>query len=107
MKVETAVLANHQPAEPDPASGRREVKPLLVATTGGVANYEDLRGGRSSDVLRAWRQRALSTFGRRVEWDEDGALKSGVVRSVDEEGGLVVETDTGSARIVSGELRWT
>ena len=71
-----------------------------------AARYDDLRGGRSSDVVQAWRQRASSTFGRRVEWDEDGAPKSGVVRNVDDEGGLMVETDAGSARVVSGELRW-
>jgi biotin-(acetyl-CoA carboxylase) ligase len=69
-----------------------------------AARYDDLRGGR--DVVQAWRQRASSTFGRRVEWDEDGASKSGVVRNVDDEGGLMVETDAGSARVVSGELRW-
>ena len=71
-----------------------------------AGRYEDLRAGRGSDVVDAWRQRAASTFGRRVEWDEDGAMKSGIVRTLDHEGGLIVETDAGSARVVSGELRW-
>ena len=69
-------------------------------------SYDELRGGRGADVVDAWRRRASSTFGRRVEWDEDGALKSGIIRNVDDEGGLIVETGAGTARVVSGELRW-
>jgi BirA family biotin operon repressor/biotin-[acetyl-CoA-carboxylase] ligase len=70
------------------------------------ARYTDLRAGRAQNVLDAWKQRAASTFGRSVEWDDDGVMKTGVVRSIDAEGGLLVETDAGAAKVVSGELRW-
>ena len=71
-----------------------------------AARYDDLRDRRGGDVVGAWRRRASATFGRRVEWDEEGAMKSGIVRNLDDEGGLIVEMDAGSARVVSGELRW-
>jgi BirA family biotin operon repressor/biotin-[acetyl-CoA-carboxylase] ligase len=71
-----------------------------------AARYDDLRAGRHRAVVEAWRQRASSTFGRRIEWGEDGASKSGVVRDIDDDGGLMIETAAGSARVVSGEVRW-
>ena len=70
------------------------------------ARYADLRAGRSQDVVDAWRQRAATTFGRSVEWDDDGGMKTGVVRNIDDEGRLIVETDAGVSTVVSGELRW-
>ena len=71
-----------------------------------ATRYQDLRDSRRASVIEAWRHRASSTLGRRVEWDEDGAAKSGVVRDVDDEGALMIETAAGNARIVSGEVRW-
>lgn len=71
-----------------------------------AARYADLKAGRRVVVLDSWRQRAASTFGRRVEWDDGGAVASGVVAGIDEDGGLVVSTTGGAARIVSGEVRW-
>ena len=69
--------------------------------------YRDLRSGHRRAVLDAWRLRASSTFGRRVEWDDNGRAAAGVVADIDDEGGLVVETTAGTTRIVSGEVRWT
>ena len=71
-----------------------------------AARYGDLKAGRRASVLAAWRTRAASTLGRRVEWDDGGAVASGVVAGIDEDGGLVVSTTAGTARIVSGEVRW-
>jgi BirA family biotin operon repressor/biotin-[acetyl-CoA-carboxylase] ligase len=71
-----------------------------------AARYMELRAGRSADVARAWRRRASVTFGRPVEWDDGGALTSGVVRNIDDEGALIVDTPAGVARVLSGELRW-
>jgi BirA family transcriptional regulator, biotin operon repressor / biotin---[acetyl-CoA-carboxylase] ligase len=71
-----------------------------------AARYEDLRGGRCRAVTDAWRFRASPTFGKAVEWDESGAVQSGVVRDLDDEGALIVDTPGGVARLVSGELRW-
>jgi len=71
-----------------------------------AARYMDLKAGRRASVLDSWRTRAASTFGRRVEWDDGGAVVSGVAADIDEDGGLVVSTTAGAARIVSGEVRW-
>ena len=70
------------------------------------ARYVDLHGGRCLDVVGAWRERASPTFGRPVEWVDEGAAKAGVVRDIDDEGGLLVDTEAGVVRVVSGELRW-
>ena len=70
------------------------------------ARYADLRAGRCQGVVGAWRQRASPTFGQPVEWVDEGATKAGVVRDMDEEGGLLVDTEAGIVRVVSGELRW-
>jgi len=71
-----------------------------------AARYTDLTAGRCQDVVGAWRRRASSTFGRAVEWVDEGATRAGVVRDIDEEGGLLVDTGAGIVRVVSGELRW-
>ena len=68
--------------------------------------YRDLQAGRCGAVLDACRLRAASTFGRRVEWNDNGRALTGTVADIDDEGGLVVETTAGTARIVSGEVRW-
>jgi len=78
LKVETAALENSQPLEANPASGRREVKPLLVATTGGVANYEDLRGGTGRDIFfrpDRYQRSDLGPIGVAVELDLDGEMQ--------------------------------
>jgi len=68
--------------------------------------YQNLRDGHARSVVDAWRARAASTFGRRVEWDDGGMAAAGVVAGIDDAGGLVVKTAAGVTRIVSGELRW-
>lgn len=80
---------------------------LLAACLVRLAiRYRDLTEGRRAYVLEAWRARAASTFGRRVEWDEGDVVMSGVVTGIDDDGGLVVGTAGGAVRIVSGEVRW-
>jgi BirA family transcriptional regulator, biotin operon repressor / biotin---[acetyl-CoA-carboxylase] ligase len=71
-----------------------------------AARYTDLRTGRREDVVGAWRRRAWPTFGSPVEWIDEGAAKAGVVSDIDEAGGLLVDTEAGIVRVVSGELRW-
>ncbi len=68
--------------------------------------YDDLRHRRAPEVLDAWRRRAAPTFGRRVEWDEDGRGRQGTVRGIDDAGALVVAHERGEARLVAGEVRW-
>ena len=80
---------------------------LLAACLARLAvRYRDLTEGHRAFVLEAWRARAASTFGRRVEWDEGEVVMSGVVAGIDDDGGLVVGTAGGAVRIVSGEVRW-
>lgn len=69
--------------------------------------YRDLRGGRHGEVLSAWRTRASSMLGRRVAWDASGTALQGVAERVDDDGALVVRTNEGLVRIISGEVRWT
>ena len=68
--------------------------------------YRNLNEGNATMVVDAWRTRAASTVGRRVEFYDGGMAMTGVVAGIDDEGGLVVETATGVTRIVSGEVRW-
>jgi BirA family biotin operon repressor/biotin-[acetyl-CoA-carboxylase] ligase len=53
-----------------------------------------------------WRERAISTFGRRVEWDVAGVTRHGVAEDVDETGALLVRDGATRARVISGEVRW-
>jgi len=71
-----------------------------------AARYADLSADRCRHVVNAWKQRAAPTFGRPVAWVEEGAAHAGVVRGIDDEGGLLVDTEAGIVRVVSGELRW-
>jgi BirA family biotin operon repressor/biotin-[acetyl-CoA-carboxylase] ligase len=89
--------------------GRAVDRGLVFAEclTAFALRYDDLREGRSPGVLAAWRQRAAATFGRRIEWDADGAIVSGVAEDIDETGALLVNAGGQRRRIVSGEVRWT
>ena len=54
------------------------------------------------DILQAWRAASPNASGTRVEWDG----KQGVTAGVDDSGALLVTTNTGTERIIAGELRW-
>ena len=54
------------------------------------------------DILQAWRAASPNANGTRVEWDG----KQGVTAGVDDSGALLVTTNTGTERIIAGELRW-
>jgi BirA family biotin operon repressor/biotin-[acetyl-CoA-carboxylase] ligase len=71
-----------------------------------AARYDDLQAGRTQSILDAWRQRAASTFGRRVEWTSANGREQGVVLDIDGSGALLVRAAQGTERVVSGELRW-
>lgn len=75
---------------------------LLVSLS---ARYEELRGGRSDEVLRVWRARSASTLGRMVEWDAGGPRR-GVADGIGDDGALLIRTDEGLERVISGEVRW-
>jgi len=71
-----------------------------------AARYRDLNDGREGAVMAAWRSRAASMLGRRVEWDMAGASQRGMAERVDEDGALLVRTENGLVRVISGEVRW-
>jgi BirA family transcriptional regulator, biotin operon repressor / biotin---[acetyl-CoA-carboxylase] ligase len=70
------------------------------------SRYRDLHEGRGDAVVSAWRARGASMLGRRVQWDSAGAVHEGTAERVDDEGALIVKTETGSVRVISGEVRW-
>ena len=71
-----------------------------------AAWYAELQAGRGAAVIAQWRQRAVATFGRPVEWNADGARQTGVAENIDEDGALLVKTKAGVMRVISGEVRW-
>jgi BirA family transcriptional regulator, biotin operon repressor / biotin---[acetyl-CoA-carboxylase] ligase len=70
-----------------------------------AGRYRQLQEGAMAPVVADWRVRAAATLGRAVEWN-DGARRQGVAEDVDEHGSLIVRSDSGTVRIISGEVRW-
>ncbi|HEY6214572.1 MAG TPA: biotin--[acetyl-CoA-carboxylase] ligase [Vicinamibacterales bacterium] len=84
--------------------------PLLAETLAALAaRYDDLLAGRFDAILNGWRGRAGDDIASRarVAWDAGDGPRSGTVVDIDDEGALLVETERGRVRIVSGELTWT
>jgi BirA family transcriptional regulator, biotin operon repressor / biotin---[acetyl-CoA-carboxylase] ligase len=80
---------------------------LLVQCLSALhVRYRDLQSKSSASVIARWRELALSTFGRRVEWDVAGVTRSGIAEDIDETGALLVRDGTSRARVISGEVRW-
>jgi BirA family biotin operon repressor/biotin-[acetyl-CoA-carboxylase] ligase len=71
-----------------------------------ASRYQDLQHGRGDTVVRAWRGRAASMLGRRVQWDAAGATRDGVALDIDDTGALVIRTAAGLTRVTAGEVRW-
>jgi BirA family biotin operon repressor/biotin-[acetyl-CoA-carboxylase] ligase len=71
-----------------------------------AARYDDLQSGRGTAVVGAWRTRAASMLGRRVQWEGAGATHDGVALDIDDTGALVVRTAAGPVRVTAGEVRW-
>ena len=70
------------------------------------SRYDDLLADRRDALVAAWRTRAASTFGRRVEWDAGGMMKRGTAHDIDADGALLVRTEAALVRVISGEVRW-
>ena len=80
---------------------------LLAECLCGLAGrYQDLASGRRDAVVEAWRGRAASMRGRRVQWNEAGGAHEGIADSIDDTGALVVRTNAGLARVTAGDVRW-
>jgi BirA family biotin operon repressor/biotin-[acetyl-CoA-carboxylase] ligase len=68
--------------------------------------YDQLRGGNTDDILRAWRDAAPSAERRRIEWHTPDGVREGVTAGIDHTGALLARTSAGIERIVGGEVRW-
>ena len=79
---------------------------LVQCLTALDARYRDLQTGAAAAVIGRWRARAVSTFGRRVEWDVAGVTRHGIAEDIDETGALLVRDGAVRARVISGEVRW-
>jgi BirA family biotin operon repressor/biotin-[acetyl-CoA-carboxylase] ligase len=88
--------------------GRAVDRGLLLAEclAALAARYGDLQRGDADAVVHAWRQRAASTLGRTVRWDVAGLAREGVAETIDATGALIVRTDAGPVRLISGEVQW-
>jgi BirA family transcriptional regulator, biotin operon repressor / biotin---[acetyl-CoA-carboxylase] ligase len=71
-----------------------------------AAHYDRLRSHRHKEILDAWRHRAASSLGRPVEWEANRSRHHGIAEDVDDRGALLVRTDAGVERVISGEVRW-
>lgn len=81
---------------------------LLVETLAAVGRrYGDLLDGRYDAILDAWRERAPSAIGTRVQWSTSAGQQSGVTAGIDARGALQVQVGDRVERIVSGELVWS
>lgn len=69
-----------------------------------AARYEQLLQRRTEGILGAWRARSQASFGRPVEFD--AGARRGIAEGIDDSGALLVRTDTGVERVISGEVRW-
>jgi BirA family biotin operon repressor/biotin-[acetyl-CoA-carboxylase] ligase len=70
-----------------------------------AARYRELQGG-GGKIIDAWRARAASMLGRRVQWEGAGATHDGIALDIDDTGALVVRTAAGAVRLTAGEVRW-
>jgi BirA family biotin operon repressor/biotin-[acetyl-CoA-carboxylase] ligase len=70
------------------------------------SRYRDLQSRARATVIDRWRDRAVSTLGRRVEWDVAGVTRHGVAEDIDDTGALLVRDGTMRTRVISGEVRW-
>lgn len=88
--------------------GRAVDRGLLLAEclASFAGRYQDLASGRTGAVVAAWRSWASATFGRRVRWDDAGALREGAIEGLDDSGALMVRTAEGSLRITAGDVAW-
>lgn len=80
---------------------------LVVALAGGILEAQRRLGDDGTSWVReSWRRFGHAGFGATVRWNESGVERRGVVRDVDADGALVVESGRDRCRLVAGEVFW-
>ena len=81
---------------------------VLIAILGALARRRQaLAGpGGAAALLDAWRAWSPSATGARIRWRHQDQVCEGVTAGVDAAGALLVQTRTGEARLVAGEVEW-
>jgi BirA family biotin operon repressor/biotin-[acetyl-CoA-carboxylase] ligase len=80
---------------------------LLVECLSALhVRYRQLESSAGAAVIDRWRDRAMTTFGRHVEWDVAGVTRHGIAEDIDDTGALLVRDGTARRRVISGEVRW-
>ncbi|MGH2603549.1 MAG: biotin--[acetyl-CoA-carboxylase] ligase [Dehalococcoidia bacterium] len=81
--------------------------PLLAAILVAFARrFAELAAGEAQTVLERWRVLAPSASGTRVEWDAGRGRAQGITAGIARDGALLVRTERGTERIISGEIIW-
>jgi BirA family biotin operon repressor/biotin-[acetyl-CoA-carboxylase] ligase len=75
---------------------------LLTAIVAALSARLAALATKPGDILQAWRAGSPSATGTRVEWDG----RHGITAGIDESGALLVNTSTGTERIIAGHLHW-
>jgi len=69
--------------------------------------YEDLVHRRTASLLDEWRALAAPTLHRRVECVARTGRVVGIAEDIDDTGALLVRTEHGTVRVISGEVTWS
>jgi BirA family biotin operon repressor/biotin-[acetyl-CoA-carboxylase] ligase len=84
----------------------QDVAAVAAAVLGRWVLWYDALQADGARVRRAWRDRSVAWWGRRVEVTSSGERLTGIARDIDATGALVVETDDGGQQVVlSGDAR--
>lgn len=87
-----------------PVDGGAVLAAVLVALAVAIGQIET---GRVGEVLDAWRAAAPGLPGRSVAFEAGGGRRRGTVSGIDSDGALLVRTEAGVERVISGEVIWT
>jgi BirA family transcriptional regulator, biotin operon repressor / biotin---[acetyl-CoA-carboxylase] ligase len=66
-----------------------------------------LARGERAPLLARWRALAPTAIGARVEWTDNGVIRSGTTAGIDDQGALLVRTADRIEHIRSGEVIWS
>lgn len=72
-----------------------------------AAAHAELEAGNAAAILERWRALAPGVIGSAVSWDTPEGPRTGTTMGIDDAGALLVRTEMGVQRIISGELRWS